>query len=74
MIKIRGTYQDGKIELEETISSTQKINVIVTFLDAEPTENPKRLFINDFSFAKARKIAKEIKGSISASVIEERRS
>jgi len=45
------------------------------FIDEDvPVEKLPRLTLNDFSFAKSRKLLKDVKGSLSDAVIEERRS
>lgn len=33
MLALRGTYQNGNVELEKKVESTQKMEVIVTFLE-----------------------------------------
>lgn len=41
MLALRGTYQNGNIELEKKVESTQKMEVIVTFLE-EPIKNESK--------------------------------
>ena len=50
------------------------MRVIVTFLDDELTTKGTRLNVKDFSFIKSREISKSIKGSLSDSVIEDRKA
>jgi hypothetical protein len=71
MITVAGTYEDGQIKLDRTVDLDHPSKVIVTFLDEEETETPKTRNINDFGFAKGREILKDLKSSLSDSVIEE---
>jgi hypothetical protein len=40
---IKGTYENGKITLEETPNFNNKVNVIVTFLEEIPSQKKKRV-------------------------------
>ena len=74
MIQLSGTYNNGNITLDKKISVDKPVKVLVTFMDEDVQGENKRLTINDFSFAKGRELLKDVKGSISDAVIEERRS
>jgi hypothetical protein len=78
MKAVNGTYYNGQIQIEELIETQKPLKVIVTFLDdVEKTivdVQPKRLKLSDFSFAKSRELLKDMKGNLSDTVIEERRS
>ena len=39
LTKIRGTYENGQVILNETPKTDHKVNVIVTFLEEETFEN-----------------------------------
>lgn len=74
MLAIKGTYNKGKIELQEKFSSSKPVPVIVTFLDDSKAEQTTGFDAKKFSFSKAKKILKKYKGALSDAVIEERRS
>ena len=73
MVQLSGTYENGHITLDKEIAVDKPVKVLVTFLDEE-VEKKKRLTLDDFSFAKSRELLKDVKGSLSDAVIEERRS
>lgn len=74
MIAVNGTYQNGKIYLEQIVKTKKPIKVIVTFLDDEiHTGKGKRLTLKDFSFIRSREKLQGIKVSLADAVIEERR-
>jgi hypothetical protein len=72
MLAVQGTYQNGKLFLHEKVPFTEKVTV--TFLEEPKKQTPKKIELARFSFAKSRKIIKDVKGSFSESLIEERRS
>jgi hypothetical protein len=78
MVAIMGTYENGVVKLNEEIKSETPLKVIVTFLEELKTKEepnaPKKLKLEDFHFAESRAALKGIKGSLSDSLIEERRS
>ncbi|MDB5002198.1 MAG: hypothetical protein JWQ34_423 [Mucilaginibacter sp.] len=74
MVQLSGTYRNGNITLDEPINIDKSVKVIVTFMDIDADPKEKRLTFNDFSFAKSRELLKDVKGSLSDAVIEERRS
>lgn len=74
MIQLSGTYNNGNITLDKPVTVDKPVKVMVTFMDEDILDEGKRLSINDFSFLKSRKLLKDVKGSISDAVIEERRS
>ena len=73
MIAVKGVYENGEIRLDKRIQTIKPIKVIVTFLDEELTNDSKRLTKDDFSFLKSREISKRFKGSLSDTVIDERK-
>ena len=74
MLSVKGTYKDGKVIIREEIKTEKPVNVIVTFLEEVKTPGVRKLDINKFSFKKARKLLESYKGSLSDTIIEERRS
>jgi hypothetical protein len=74
MIQVSGTYKNGNIQLDETIDIDKSVKVIVTFIDENINVRKERLTLNDFSFLKSRELLKDVQGTISDAVIEERRS
>jgi len=73
MLQITGTYYKGKVHLEETIPTDRPLKVTVVFEEEITQPQSKGLKFSDFSFAKTREILKNTKGSLSDTVIEERR-
>jgi len=73
MLAVKGIYQNGRLILDEEVTTIKPINVIVTFLDEIPTEVKDKIDINSFHFLSARHITKRIKSSLSDEVIKERR-
>lgn len=73
MLQITGTYYEGKVHLEETIPTDRPLRVTVVFEEEIAKPESKGLKFSDFSFAKTREILKNTKGSLSDTVIEERR-
>ncbi len=80
MLAIMGTYENGIIKLEEEPTDESFSKVVVTFLKEEKKKEkqnddaPKILKLEDFHFAQSREALKNIKGSLSDALIEERRS
>jgi hypothetical protein len=74
MLSVRGIYQNGQIKFKEKVSITRETPVIVTFLEDVEEEETKKLNLSDFSFNRSKEILKDYKGSLSDTVIEERRS
>lgn len=74
MLSIRGIYENGEIRFKEKVSITREIPVIVTFLEDLEEEETKKMNLGDFSFNRSKEILKDYKGSLSDTVIEERRS
>ena len=48
--------------------------MIVTFLEEPKKQTTQKLELNQFSFAQSREMLKNVKGSFSDTLIEERRS
>ncbi len=74
MLTVSGTYENGSIRLDERIQSKRKMKVIVTFLEESIPSDAKRLKATDFSFHTSREKTKRFKGSLSESIIEDRRA
>ena len=74
MLAVNGTYENGKIKLDRNVNLKRKHKVIVTFLETDVPNESKRLTSKDFSFYKAREISKNLKSSLSDTIIEERRN
>jgi len=74
MVQLSGAYNNGSITLDEPINIDKPVKVLVTFVDVELDIKEKHLTLNDFSFAKSRELLKDLKSSLSDTVIEERRS
>ncbi|HYX08340.1 MAG TPA: hypothetical protein VE912_16535, partial [Bacteroidales bacterium] len=73
MIAVKGIYENGIVRLDRRIKAKRSMKVIVTFLDDETQDDSKRLTTKDFSFLKSREDSKRYKGSLSDSVIEDRK-
>lgn len=74
MITVNGVYENDIVRLDRRNRTKKKMKVIVTFLDEELSDEPKRLKIEDFSFLEAREKSKRFKGPIADAVIEYRKS
>nr|WP_295923659.1 hypothetical protein [uncultured Dyadobacter sp.] len=76
MLKIKGIYQNGRIQLDQNPTISQTVKVIVTFpeIDTPSPVGPKILAWPDFSFDKSRQLLKSLKSSLSEEVIAERRN
>lgn len=73
MVAVFGTYQNGYAKLDKDYTSDNPVKVIVTFLEDVQTHSEKGLSLSNFSFAKSQKNLENFKGSLSDTVIEERR-
>ena len=74
MIAVNGVYENGLVRLDKKIKARKSSKVIVTFLDEELQNKSKRLSTKDFSFLSSREKSKRYKGSLSDSVIEDRKA
>ncbi|HEY4324801.1 MAG TPA: hypothetical protein VGN20_12475 [Mucilaginibacter sp.] len=74
MIQISGTYNKESLTLDTPLKVDKPVKVLVMFDEKDIDVNEKRLSISDFSFLKSRELLKEVKGTISDAVIDERRS
>jgi predicted DNA-binding antitoxin AbrB/MazE fold protein len=74
MIAVNGVYENGVVRLDTKIKARKSSKVIVTFLDEEMQNKSKRLSTKDFSFLVSREKSKRYKGSLSDSVIEDRKA
>lgn len=68
-----GIFQNGFIKFDKEYISDTPVKVLVTFLEETHLESNERLTLNHFSFAKSQKNLANFKGSLSDTVIEERR-
>jgi hypothetical protein len=74
MIQVSGTYNNGNITLDKAIIVDKPVKVIVSFAEEDIDLGKTRLKLGDFSFLKSRELLKNVKGSLSDAVMEERRS
>lgn len=73
MIAIIGTYENGYIKLDNDYPTNSPVKVIVTFLYDIEIKSERVLSLSDFSFSKSQENLENFKGSLSETVIEERR-
>ncbi|MGK5092746.1 hypothetical protein WDW89_12120 [Deltaproteobacteria bacterium TL4] len=74
MLAVKGTYQDGKVTIQEVIRTVKPVAVIVTFLEEVTAPAEKKLNLEKFSFKQSQKLLEGYHGSLSDAVVEERRS
>jgi len=74
MLSVRGVYENGEVKIKEKVSITRETPVIITFLEDMQEEGTKKMDLGKFSFNRSKDILKDYKGSLSDTVIEERRS
>jgi hypothetical protein len=74
MVQVKGIYDNGNIILDEVMDISKPVKVVVTFIDDDAEVKEQRLTLKDFSFLKSRELLKNVKGSLSDAIIEERRS
>jgi hypothetical protein len=75
MLAVTGIYQNGHIILDERVETTKPIKVVITFLeDIASQPPPSKIDIRKFSFQKSKELLKDLKGSLSDAIIEERRA
>ena len=74
MLTLVGTYINGYLKLYKEYTTEQPVKVIVTFLEEVQNNSEKELVLADFSFSKSKKNLENFKGSLSETVIEERRA
>jgi hypothetical protein len=74
MVQLSGVYNDGQITLDQKVSATKPVKVMVTFMEDDVVVEEKPLNFNDFSFDQCREMLKDLNTSFSDAVIEERRS
>ncbi|WP_439582936.1 hypothetical protein [Dyadobacter bucti] len=79
MLKVTGIYSDGTVKLDKDVKLDGPVKILVTFLDdastvqLEPAPSDK-LQLSDFSFQNSRELLRNLKVSLSGTVVEERRS
>lgn len=73
MLSLIGTYKDGYVSFEQTLSVVKPVKVIITFLEDMETSDEIFLQLSDFSFQEARQVLKNYTGSFADTVINERR-
>jgi len=69
MLQLLGTYYNGKLILDDIISTNKPVKVIITFQEEVESED-KSLKLSDFSFFETQEFLKEYKGSFSEEVVE----
>jgi hypothetical protein len=69
MTTIMGTYFNGQLKLERPFNTKKPVKVTVTFEEELKTS----LVLSDFSFLESQEQLKDVKGSFSDEVVEERR-
>jgi len=74
MLAVKGTYDNGRIFLQEEVKTTELVEIIVTFIEDADVHISKKIDLAKFSFNKSRELLKDYSGSLSDAVIEERRS
>jgi len=72
MLAVKGIYKSGQLILKEKVPFTEAITKIVTFLEEPKKLPPSKLDLTQFSFTQSREILKNVKGSLSDALIEER--
>lgn len=72
MLRIAGTYYQGKVHLEKEVPTDRPLKVVIVF-EEDVQEEQKGFELSDFSFMKSRELLKNIKGSFSDTIIDERR-
>ena len=73
MLALKGIYQNGKITLEQEMTMTDPVAVIVTFLEEPRSLPPEPLNLSEFSFGPSRELLKSLQSSLSDTLIAERR-
>jgi hypothetical protein len=73
MLSLIGTYKDGYVSFEQTLSVLKPVKVIITFLEDIETSDEIFLQLSDFSFQEARQVLKNYTGSFADTIINERR-
>ena len=73
MVALSGIYENGYLKLDKDYLPNTPVKVIVTFLEDIESSTEKELLLSDFSFSKSKKNLENFKGSLSDTVIEERR-
>jgi len=74
MLAVVGTYQNGYVKLDKDYTTPNPVKVIVTFLEEIQNPSEKSLSLSDFSFSKSQQVLENLKGSLSDTVVEERRN
>ena len=73
MLSLIGTYKDGYVSFEQTLSVVKPVKVIITFLEDIEASDEIFLQLSDFSFQEARQVLKNYTGSFADTIINERR-
>jgi len=68
MLAIEGIYQNNQLILNQKVSFSKPVKVIVTFLE-ETTKSP--CDISQFSFEESKAVSNDVKGLLSDAMIEE---
>lgn len=73
MVATTRTFENGHIKLDRKYKSNTPMKVLITFLDEVEIDQSDILKFEDFSFLKSQQNLADFKGSLSDTVIEERR-
>jgi len=73
MLAVEGIYRDNQLIFNKRVSFSEPVRVVVTFLD-EPQNDSQKIDLAQFSFGQSRAILKELRGSLSDVLVEERRN
>lgn len=73
MLAVRGIFYNGKLKLSEKVNFSKPLKVIVTFLEEIQEDKGEYIDLNKFSFLKSQEVLKNLKSSLSDTVIEERK-
>ena len=73
MLAIRGVFDNGKLKLNEKVNFSKPLKVIVTFLEEIQEDKDELIDLKKISFLKSQKVLKDFKGSLSDTIIAERR-
>lgn len=74
MLTVKGSYKKGEVKLLSNVEFDTQMDVLITFLDDVEIIKKEKPIKKKFSFKKSRELLSNYKGSLSESIIEERRS
>jgi len=71
MLALEGIYQNNQLILNQKISFSKPVKVIVTFLEESIKEPPQKTGISQFSIEESKAVSNEVRGLSSDAMIEE---